>query len=406
MNWLLDRRRLPLALLLIGILSAALLLATRPRVEVSPKPTRPPLVRARTVESAALRLPVTTHGTVAPRTESELVPEVSGTIISVSPHLVSGGFFEKGEVLVEIDPRDYEAAVERAAAALVRAESQYESARRTLERQRALGREEAASASEIDDAEEGWQVATAGRREAVANVEQARRDLERTRLRAPFDGRVRDEKVGVGQFIGRGTPVASLYATDYVEIRLPISDRQLAFLDLPLGPAPDAEGPSVVLSANFAGREHRWPGRVHRTEGEIDPRTRMVHVVARIENPYLTESDRPPLAVGLFVRAEIEGRLLPEAVVLPRAALDGRNLIWTIDPQGRLHATEVEVIRVERDRVVIDSGLAPGDRVVISPLEAPRDGLLVEVDTADTVTPPDETALLGESLRAPREGTP
>jgi RND family efflux transporter MFP subunit len=385
------RTILPIAVLIAGALVTWLLLATRPRVAGTERERRVTRGRGVDVAPRTVKLSVSTHGTVAPRTESDLIPEVSGPVVRVSPSLVSGGFFEAGDVLLEIDPRDYEVALERARAALVRAGSEHRRARKDLERRRGLADRGVASDAQMDDAENAERVAVADLREARSALEQAERDLERTRVRAPFKGRVREENVGVGQFVNRGAPVAKLYATDYVEVRLPIPDGQLAYLDLPLArdaAGSDASGPPVRLHASFAGGDHTWMGTIERTEGEIDPRTRMVHVVARVEAPYeRAEGDaRPPLAVGLFVRAEIEGREVPGVVVLPRSALHGGERVWIVDDDGRLRERSVEVLRATREEVVVTGGLQTGEKVVLSPLEAAVEGMAVEADRASEET--------------------
>ncbi len=385
------RTIVPLAVLAVCAAGAWLLVLTKPRVEVAEPEARVPRVQVIPVAPETLRLAVETHGTVRPRTESDLVPEVSGPVVQVAPNFVSGGFFEAGDVLLEIDPRDYEAALERARAALVRAESEFGRAEKELGRQRKLARRGAASTAQLDDAANAERIASAALREARAGLEKAERDLDRTRVRAPFRGRVREESVGQGQFVDRGRPIATLYATDYVEVRLPIPDRQLAYLDLPLAHESGIEhgpGPAVRLHAEFAGAEHTWAGHIERTEGEIDPESRMVHAVARVENPYAPdEHGRPPLAVGLFVRAEIEGREFADVFVLPRAALHGGDRVWLADGEGRLRERRVEVLRRDRGRVVVNAGLARGDRVVVSPLEAPVDGSRVDPVRAPAEAP-------------------
>jgi RND family efflux transporter MFP subunit len=388
---------LPLAVLAVGALGTLILLATQSHVPVEEPAALAPRVQVVEVYPRIVRLTVQTHGTVAPRMETDLVPQVSGPVVRVSPSLVSGGFFEEGDVLLEIDPRDYDAALERARATLVRAESEFDRAAKELGRLRSLSERNVASASRVDDSLNAKRVAGATLREARAALGQAERDLERTKLRAPFRGRVRDKRVGVGEFVNRGAPVARLYATDYVEVRLPIPDRQLAALDLSLlgdlgvpGDDDRPEGPAVTLTAQFAGGEYRWTGAIHRTEGEIDPRSRMVHVVARVESPYETGAggQRPPLAVGLFVRAEIEGREVDGAVVLPAAALHslsgpGQGEVWMVDAEGKLRPRAVEVLSTSREDVVIGAGLEPGERVVVSPLDTAFDGMAVR--TAEAV---------------------
>jgi len=214
---------------------------------------------------------------------------------------------------------------------------------------------------------------------------------------------VRSESVDVGQFAMRGTPLASLYAVDFVEVRLPLPDRELAYLDLPLSSPPlaphegegrpgqgeHATGPKVLLHADFAGERYTWEGRVVRTEGEIDPKTRMVHVVARVADPYgrdasadAEQRERPPLAVGLFVEAEILGREIERATLLPRVALREGGRVYVVDAEGRLRFRDVEVLREEREQVVIGRGLRDGERVCISPLAAALDGMRVRISDA------------------------
>lgn len=216
---------------------------------------------------------------------------------------------------------------------------------------------------------------------------QAERDLARTSLRAVFTGRVRDESVDVGQFVTRGAPIATLYAVDWAEVRLPVPDEELAFLDLPLvwrdGSA-NPPGPDVRLFARFGGAEREWRGRVVRTEGEIDARSRMVHVVARVEDPHgrASDGDSSPLAVGLFVRGEIQGRVAPGVVVLPRAALRGDRQVLVLDAEGRLRFRDVVVLRSLRDQIVVSAGLSAGERVCVSALETVVDGMQVRVAPA------------------------
>jgi RND family efflux transporter MFP subunit len=403
---------LPFAILGAGALGVVALVATRPRIEPAPPEVEAPLVRTVQVEPRSVQFTVRAHGTVEPRTESELVPQVSGEVVWVSPALVSGGFFEKGQPLVRIDRRDYEADLESARAGEARAQSEYGRATKERERQQRLADRLVASEARIDDAENAYRAAKAALREAEARLDRAERDVERTQLRAPYTGRVRTERVDVGQFVARGVAIATLYAVDYAEVRLPIPDRELAYVDLPLAYRPDGpeagseagaetaaaeDGSPVRLRAEFAGREHVWTGRIVRTEGEIDPKSRMVHAVARVEDPYAREagSERPPLAVGLFVEAEILGRSVDAAVTLPRAALrrdeagpgepsrDG-HFVLVVSDESRLEFRPVEVLRSERERVVIGAGLAAGERVCVSPLRAPVDGMAVRVAGENT----------------------
>ncbi len=319
---------LPLLVLGLGILGTIGLVSVRPEAATEVTRNLAPLVRVIRAEARTVALQVEAQGSVLPRTETTLVAEVSGRIPWVSPSLASGGFLDADEELVHIDPSDYRLAVERADAALARAESWLVLARSAATRQRTLATRDVASPAAVDDADHKERAADAGLREAKAALEQARRDLDRTVVRSPFAGRVREKHVDIGQFVSRGTPIARVYAVDFAEIRLPIPDDQAAFVDLPVAyrdADASASGPEVILRARFAGREHRWRGRIVRTEGEIDPRTRMIHAVAQVEDPYGRGDppDRPPLAVGMFVDAEVQGRVVPGVIALPRNALRG-----------------------------------------------------------------------------------
>lgn len=376
---MMDRLLKPLAILFGGIALAALLLATGPKVEPRAPVIVAPLVRVVEAVPVAIRLSVRAHGTVVPRTESELVPETSGRVLEVSPSLVSGGFFAKGDTLLRIDPLDYEVALEQARAGLARTTSDLADARKDHERQRDLARQQATSAAQRDDAINRLAVAEASLREARALLSRAERDLERTKVLAPYDGRVRSEHVDVGQFVSRGTAIATIYAIDYAEVRLPIHDEELAYLDLPLiyDEATTPTPVPVTLRAHFAGALHEWQGEVVRTEGELDPRTRMVIVVARVAAPYAKAKGRPPFAVGLFVEAEISGARSEEIVVLPRSALRGDDRVLIVDSDDRLRFRAVDVLRVVGDEVFVRSGLEAGERVCVSPLEGAVDGMLV-----------------------------
>ena len=376
---------LPLAILALGVLGVVLMVALRSRVPLAPPEPVAPLVRVQPVTKQPFRFVVEGHGTVVPRTESDLVTQVEGEAVYIAPAFVPGGFFAEGETLVRIDPADYEAALETARAGLARARSEFSRAKKERERQQRLANQSIASQARIDDAENAYAVAAANLREARARLDQAERDLERTEIRAPYDGRVREKRIDVGQFANRGTSLGRIYAVDYAEVRLPVPDRELSFLDLPLGyqngGRETGPGPRVDLHAEFAGRPHTWTGHVVRTEGEIDPRSRTVNVVARVEDPYgrTHEQDGVPLAVGLFVEAEIRGREVGDAVVLPRVALRGEGRVLVLDDESRLRFRDVEVLRVERERVVIGAGLEVGERVCVSPLPAAVDGMSVRV---------------------------
>lgn len=354
----------------------------------------PPLVETIRAEYASTTLRIEAEGTVVPRTETQLVPEVSGRVTEVSGAFVAGGFFEKGDVLFRLDSREYELAVTRSRSAVAQANLRLETERQ----EGALAQEEWELLGEgrptpLAIREPQIAEAQAAVAAAEAALEQAEYDLERTVVYAPYDGRVREEDLDIGQFVSRGNVVATIYSVDAAEVRLPVPDAELAFVDLPLGYRQEGNegavsGPRVILHAEFAGQEHQWEGRIVRTEGEIDPQTRMVHAIARVENPYdrLPNSARPPLAVGMFVRAEILGHPSGPVASLPRSVMRGEDEVLIVDPENRLRFRRVEVLRMERDRVLLKSGIGEDDRIVVSPLENAIDGELVRVRSVAEAT--------------------
>ena len=375
---------LPLIVVAVGAYAAFTMIQNRPAPVTQQVEIPPPSVRVISVQPENIRLKVRAEGTVAPRTETELVPEVSGRVMMVSESLAAGGFFEEGEVLLEIDQREYELAVVRARAAIAQAELRLA----TEEEEAAVARKEWESLGQGEPRPlvvRAPQIAEAKAMLASAEAayEKAEYDLERTVVKAPFAGRVREKRVDVGQFVSRGTSVARLYSVDYAEVRLPIPDSDLEFVNLPLayrGQRESARGPSVALMANFAGRRHRWQGRIVRTEGEIDPRTRMIQAIARVADPYgRARPGRPPLAVGMFVEAEIYGKSASNVFVLPRVVLRGADQVLVVDKEDRLRFRSVDILRTESDQVIIRSGLEAGERVANSVVEAAVDGMKVRV---------------------------
>ena len=385
MRWL--KILLPLAVFVAASLAAAALILSRSGPE-SRQPEAPvPLVRVQQIELQDLRLTVSSQGTVSPRTVSVLVPEVSGRVIDVSPSFIAGGFFEEGDLLLRIDPYDYQQALVLARADVARAQLRVaqEEAEAEVARDEWSDLGDGGAATPLTLREPQLAEARSTLEAAGAAAKRAERDLERTTIRAPYAGRVREKQVDRGQFVNRGTAVATIYAVDFAEIRLPLPDAELAFIDLPLdyrGEGGAANGPEVRLRAEFAGRLHEWSGRIVRTEGEIDPQSRMVHTVARVKDPYArgNEADRPPLAAGMFVEAEILGRTARGVAVLPRSALREGGRVLIVDDDDRMRFRQVEVMRATRGSVIVQAGLASGERVCLSPLAAVTDGMQVRTD--------------------------
>lgn len=384
---------LPILVLGVGLAAAVIMVRLRPQAETRVPESIAPLVRVRTVHFEDVRLSVHSQGSVAPRTQTTMAPQVRGKVVKISPSFVSGGFVKKGELLVELDPLDYELAVIKATATV--AHSQVRVAREQAEARVAerewqdLGDGEA---SPLARRELQLQEAQAEFDAAQASLRQAEANLARTRLHAPFDGRVRSKSVDVGQFVGVGQPLGVVYSIDVAEVRLPLPDGQLAYIDLPLvfreetpSDTPRNELPEVTLRTNFAGATHEWSGRVVRTEGEIDPRSRMVHVVVQVKDPYAAseEGGRPPLAIGMFVDAEIYGRTLTNVTKVPRAAIRNNNQVLVVDQQDRMHFRNVEIVRMQGEEAIIRHGIESGERICLSTLAIVTEGMQVRSIEAD-----------------------
>ncbi|MEX1025305.1 MAG: efflux RND transporter periplasmic adaptor subunit [Planctomycetota bacterium] len=338
-----------------------------------------PLVETVAVKSGPVELFVEAQGTVVPYIETLLLAEVAGRVLEIAPELREGARVAADQMLVRIDDSDYRLAVAEASAAVAQAElnleqtrADAESARRDWERSGSEGEPSPLLLREPQLADARAQLEL-----ARARMERARRDLERSVVQAPFEGRVLAALVNRGQFVARGAHLATLMATDVLEVRIPLPDPDLAHLDLPLGGrvAPE-EAPEVRLSTFFGGEERRWQGRIVRTEARLDPASRMIVAVARVDEP-LTDDGEVPLSVGMFVEARIRGRLLLDEHVLPRAALRTGDRVFVVDDDERLRFRGVEVLRRTESDVVVGSGIENGERVVVSPLEAPVDGMQV-----------------------------
>ena len=372
--------------LLVGIVLAAVVVMTGPDVEVGVEQPRIVAVQTMQVSSGTVQMTVQSRGSVAPKTESDLVAEVAGRIVDVSPSLVVGGFFEKGDILARIEAADYEAGLEAASAQLVSAESELANAERYFDRQQELAVADSISQSQYDEAFNRFTIAQAALREATVQKAQAGRDLERTRLIAPYHGRIRSERVDVGQFVQRGETLASLYSIESAEVLLPIRDADLAYLPLSLADNVKSgmKTSKVLLRAGFAGQDHEWEGSIVRSEGELDATSRMVNLIAHIDEPY-QQSNESPLVAGLFVDATIYGFEHADIVVLPRSAVQTNGSVYVVNAENRLEERAIDVLRIADDKVYIRNGLRDGETVCIT--------VLRDVLVGQTVRPISDTPL-------------
>ena len=370
-----------IAVLLAAVAAAAGIIMSRPMPEQLTVSETTSAIRAMTVVKESLRLKIRSEGTVTPKTQTNVIPEIKGRVTWISPNLVVGGYFQAGDLLVTIDAADYEARTGLAQAQLLRAEAELEHKRFELQRLQTLIKDNLVSQSNLENAARAHKIAKANVIESKINLAQAERDLGRTKITAPFEGMVRSESIDIGQFVQQGAPIASIYASDAVEVRLPIVNAQLAYLDpanLQRGELDPATAPMIRLTARYAGTSFIWRGQLARTEGEIDAQSRMITAVARVRQDNQSP-DVPPLQVGAFVAAEIEGQYLDDIVRLPRAALRPNSQVLIIDSDNRLRFRAVNVLRLENDFVIIDSGLESGEVVNLSPIQTVVDGMRVSL---------------------------
>jgi RND family efflux transporter MFP subunit len=315
-----------------------------------------------------------------------VVAEVAGQIVSVSPNFLAGGFFRQGEVLLQIDPSDYETGLLRAQANLASRRAQYadQKARseQALKDWTNLGRE--GEPSDLVLRKPQLAEALAGVQAAEAELQEAERDLQRTRIRLPYDGLVRSKLVDVGQYVAPGTPLGVTFSVNTAEIRLPLSSTDLAFLELPSATRLDrAHRVPVTLAAEDGGLGGRWQAEIVRTEGVVDQSSRVVYAVAEVVDPYgvLNQSEQAELKMGTFVRAEIQGLRVENVIVLPRSVLRPEDTVLIANEERRLEVRPVEVARAEPRLVYISGGIAEGELVVTTSMDAPIPGTKLAISS-------------------------
>jgi RND family efflux transporter MFP subunit len=384
------RYSLPLGLILVSIILVVALVAISKgkRPEIKDTSKQAVLVEASPAEVVSLHLSVSSQGSVKPRTETTLVAEVPGKIVSVSPNFIAGGFFRAGEILLQIDPSDYQTGLLRAQANLASRQAQYadQKARseQALKDWTNLGRQ--GEPSDLTLRKPQLAEALAGVQAAEAELQEAQRDLERTRINVPYDGLVRAKQVDIGQFVSPGTPLGVTFSINTAEIRLPLSASDIEFLDLPSATRLDkAHRIPVILSAENAGMSDRWQAEIVRTEGVVDETSRVVYAVAELVDPYgvLGQSRQPELRMGTFVKADIQGLRVENAVLLPRSVLRADNTVLIANEDNRLEIRPVTVVRAEPRKVYISGGIAQGDMVVTTAIDAPIPGILLTISGQD-----------------------
>jgi RND family efflux transporter MFP subunit len=338
-------------------------------------------VTVATVERQSYQIQLQSYGTVQPRTQTTLTTQVTGQIVYINPNVRDGGFFEKGDVLASIDARDYEADVRIASAVLMDAHQILAEAEARSEQAREdwglLGNEGEPPVLVLQLPQ--LEAAKARVISAEATLQKAELGLERTRIVAPFAGRVLQKNVDIGQVVSVNSVIAGIYATDYVEIRLPIRNHDLKFIKLPEAYRDDVVAASdieVKIISDLIGRTS-WDAQLVRTEGAIDQSARQLHVIAQIDDPFVKgQHGQSPLKIGQYVTAVLSGTTLHDVLVIPVAAIYQGSYVYIAENEV-LQRREIEIAWQNGQDAIVSTGLKHGDLLVTTPLGQVTSGVRV-----------------------------
>ncbi|ASG65463.1 efflux transporter periplasmic adaptor subunit [Idiomarina piscisalsi] len=375
-----KRAFIPPLIILLAILLAVLasMAAKPPEKKQQQKPAV--MVEVKEMEARDMTFLVDSQGSATPKYSTTLLAEVSGQIVDVADKYNAGGFFKKGEMLLQIDPSDYEVAVQQARAQLLQAQA-------ALEEEKARARV----------AEEEWSQFTEGEAPALglrkpqlasalaalesaeANLAMAERNLERTTIKAPYDSVMRSKQADLGQFVGAGAQIATLFGTEVAEIRLPLSDLDVTYLNLP---EESQTEPRVLLESQVSGVDAQWLGKLVRTEGVLDEASRVIYGVVQVEDPYNLkgQTHEEPLRFGRFVQAQIEGQQVSGVMEVPTYAINPDGTVWTVADGRKLQKKEIEVIRTQANTSIVSDGLEEGDLVVLTQLKNALNGMKIRLE--------------------------
>ena len=378
---------LPLLILVGAVVGVSAMSALSPKPEETEDAVKALPVLTEPARNGTTVLSVTTQGEVQPRTQINVVTEVSGRITYMSPNFIEGGRFERGELLARVDSTEYRlrvtqarASVSQARTVLAREQSEADQARRDWDE---LGRGGAPSALTLREPQ--LAEAAAMLASAQAQLDEAELRLSRTEIRAGFDGRVDQRFVDPGEFVGQNTRLGEIYATDIMDVRLPLTPTDMRQLGITLGfEADGSSGIPVTFTTDIAGDLNRWTGHITRTDSRYDAQSRVLYAYAEVQNPFnqvdpQTGDAMGPLAPGLFVKAEIAGQTLDNIIIIPRAALRGDDRVFIASDDGTLSIRPVVVRSSDRDRAILTSGVQAGEAVITSPIRGAANGMTIEI---------------------------
>ena len=377
---------IPLVLILLTSIGVYYFLTNTPDTpQRRPNLTPPLTVSVEDIVAQEFQVNVQSYGTIAPRTQSFLVAQVSGVVIDVGENLREGSFFEKGDILLKVDDRDYIADIKISEANLAEAKQalseELAAARQAEEDWKRLGNTE--PANDLVLRKPQLQAVQARVASAEAALSKAQLGLDRTQVVAPFSGRVLSKMIDLGQVTNSNAQIAEVYATDYVEMRLPIRDSDLKFVSLPeayRGVGERKVDTRVKIYSSLADSNEPWLGQVVRTESAIDTDSRQLHVVAQIDDPFgVAAVGRTPLKIGEYVTAEIQGKKIPDAIVIPASTIYQDSYVYVVN-EGAIERRDIEVLWSGKTEALIGQGLVNGDRLVTTTLGQVASGTRVNIE--------------------------
>jgi RND family efflux transporter MFP subunit len=377
---------LPLAVLAAGVALSFWLLETSPKAQPKPKTRNAALVEVRTIEFATQESVVSAMGTVRPSREVSLRPQVSGEIIEMAGNFLPGGHFRKGETLLKIDPTDYRLAVRQLASEVARAESelQIEQGNQLVAQKEyeLLGETVSEEETSLMLRRPQLDNLRAALEAAQARLEQARINLRRTEIAAPFNAVVQSREINIGTRVSEGTALTTLIGTDsyWVEVSVPVS--QLRWIRIPN--SENEEGSMVRVYDRAAWGEGAWrTGKVIRLSAGLEEQGRMARLLVKVVDPLALlpeNAGAPRMLIGSYVRVEIEGRELPSAAAIDRNLIQDGDTLWIMDDENRLDVRQVEIAFRGREQVLVTGGIEPGERLVVSPLPGPAPGMALRLE--------------------------
>jgi len=393
----------PILIVVGSVVLASAFVAGKKPPEQKKEERKTLFVEVKPVNRQNLTYQVWSQGSVQPKVITSLTSEVNGVIVKVADNFIEGGFFRAGDLLIQVEQYDYLTAVKLAEANLARAQA-------LLEEEKARGKVAAKEWSEFSAGQAPElglrrpQLAQelANVRSAEAELENAKRNLIRTEIRAPYDGIVKLKNANIGQFISRGFNLGTIYGTDLAEVRLPLSDNDIGYLNMPGLTPSEQQQPEVLLLAEVAGQQLSWNAKLVRTEGMLDDENRVIYAVAEVKDPYkLKDQGQPPLRFGRFVKARIDGKTGDNLVLLERHLLKPDQKVLTISNDNKLHIRSVTVQRMDEDYAYISAGLEPDEQLVLTAIANPLEGMALRTG-ADPVV--DEAEKSKTAIAATEQG--